>query len=84
MTTVRRCGRSSPSLLGAAELVSLDLFLIMLAGGAGAGAVAALLGAPFALQAILAAVTSVALLGRPPTDGEELHSGPTCAPARTR
>ena len=55
-------------LLGVAEMVSLDLFLIMLAGGAGAGAVAALLGAPFALQAIVAAVTSIALLGmvRPP------------------
>jgi membrane protein implicated in regulation of membrane protease activity len=65
-------------LLGVAELVSLDLFLIMLAGGAGAGAVAALLGAPFALQAILAAVTAVALLGvvRPPVV-KRLHSGPT-------
>ena len=65
-------------LLGAAELVSLDLFLIMLAAGAGAGAVAALAGAPFALQAIIAAITSVALLGlvRPPVV-KKLHSGPT-------
>src|SRR5689334_17202212 len=65
-------------LLGAAELVSLDLFLIMLAAGAGAGAVAALAGAPFALQAIIAAITSIALLGlvRPPVV-KKLHSGPT-------
>lgn len=64
-------------LLGVTEMVSLDLFLIMLAGGAAAGAVAAVLGAPFALQAVVALVTSVALLGlvRPPVL-KRLHSGP--------
>ena len=65
-------------LLGVAELVSLDLFLIMLAGGATAGALTALLGAPFAAQAIVAAITSIALLAmvRPPVI-KKLHSGPT-------
>ena len=64
-------------LLIVAEMVSLDLFLIMLAGGAAAGGVAALLGAPFALQVVLALVTSVGLLAlvRPPVV-KRLHSGP--------
>jgi membrane protein implicated in regulation of membrane protease activity len=60
-----------------AEIVSLDLFLVMLAGGAGVGALAALLGAPFGVQALLALATSVGLLAlvRPPII-ERLHSGP--------
>jgi membrane protein implicated in regulation of membrane protease activity len=65
-------------LLAMAEIVSLDLFLIMLAGGAGAGALAAVLGAPFGLQAGVALATSVGLLAlvRPPMI-QRLHSGPT-------
>ncbi|MCW2760640.1 MAG: hypothetical protein JWR85_841 [Marmoricola sp.] len=63
--------------LGALELVSLDLFLAMLAGGALVGAVTALLGGPVGLQIVLAMVTSVALLGviRPGVV-RRLHSGP--------
>ncbi len=64
-------------LLAGAEMVSLDLFLIMLAGGAAAGGVAALVGAPFVLQAVLALATAVGLLAlvRPPMI-KRLHSGP--------
>ena len=65
-------------LFGVLELVSLDLFLIMLAGGSIVGAVTALLGGPVALQVILALVTSVALLGLVrPSVVHRLHSGPT-------
>ena len=64
--------------LGALELVSLDLFLIMLAGGAVVGAVTAALGGPVALQIVLALVTSVALLGLiRPNVVKRLHKGPT-------
>jgi membrane protein implicated in regulation of membrane protease activity len=64
--------------LGVLELVSLDLFLIMLAGGAVIGAIVALLGAPFALQVVLALISAVGLLGviRPGVV-RRLHSGPT-------
>jgi membrane protein implicated in regulation of membrane protease activity len=63
--------------LGIAELFSLDLILLMLALGALVGMVSALLGAGFALAAILAAVASVACLAvvRPPLV-KKLHSGP--------
>ena len=60
-TTSGRAGWLSRSLLGALELVSLDLFLVMLAGGALVGALTALLGGPLALQVVLALVT----VGRP-------------------
>ncbi len=64
--------------LGVLELVSLDLFLIMLAGGAVIGAVVALLGAPFALQVVLAMISAVGLLGViRPSVVRRLHSGPT-------
>jgi len=64
--------------LGVLELVSLDLFLIMLAGGAVVGAITALLGGPVALQVVLALITSVALLGViRPNVVRKLHSGPT-------
>ncbi len=64
--------------LGSLELLSLDLFLAMLAGGALVGAVTALLGGPLALQIILALVTSVALLGfLRPSVVQRLHSGPS-------
>lgn len=49
--------------LGALEMLGLDLFLVMLAGGALVGGVAAALGAPFLLQLGMAIITSVALLG---------------------
>lgn len=44
------------------ELASLDLIFLMLAGGAGAGALAAALGAPPILQAVVFAVVSLILL----------------------
>ena len=63
---------------GSLELLSLDLFLVMLAGGALVGAVTDLLGGPLPLQIILALVTSVALLGLiRPSVVQRLHSGPT-------
>jgi membrane protein implicated in regulation of membrane protease activity len=63
--------------LGVLELVSLDLFLVMLAGGALVGSVTALLGGPVALQVVLALVAAVSLLGviRPGVV-RRLHSGP--------
>ncbi len=64
-------------LFGVLELISMDLFLVMLAGGALVGAVTAMLGGPPGLQIVLALVSSVALLGviRPPVV-RRLHSGP--------
>jgi len=68
---------TAAGLLTVGEMLSLDLVLIMLAGGAAVGMVAALLGAPFWLQAILAAVTSLAALGLlRPSIRKRLHSGP--------
>jgi membrane protein implicated in regulation of membrane protease activity len=65
-------------LFGVLELVSLDLFLAMLAGGALVGAVTALLGGSVPLQVILSLVSSVALLGFiRPSVVHRLHSGPT-------
>ncbi|QIG43140.1 NfeD family protein [Nocardioides anomalus] len=63
--------------LGIAEMFSLDLILLMLALGALVGMVSALLGAGFAVSAILAAVASVACLAvvRPPLV-KRLHTGP--------
>jgi len=48
--------------LGVAEMTSLNLILIMLAVGAVVGALAALASFPFALQILLAAGSSVAML----------------------
>jgi membrane protein implicated in regulation of membrane protease activity len=63
--------------LGALELVSLDLFLAMLAGGAVIGAVTALLGGPIGLQIVLAMVSAVGLLGLiRPNVVRHLHQGP--------
>jgi membrane protein implicated in regulation of membrane protease activity len=64
-------------LLGIAEMFSLDLILGMMALGTLVGVVAALLGAGFAVSAIVAAVASVACLAlvRPPLI-KKLHSGP--------
>jgi membrane protein implicated in regulation of membrane protease activity len=63
---------------GVLELLSLDLFLVMLAGGALVGAVTALLGGPVPLQIVLALVTSVGLLALlRPSIVHRLHAGPT-------
>ncbi len=65
------------AVLGVAEMFSLDLVLIMLAVGAVAGMVTAILGAPFALQVLVAAGASVAMLGVVrPTLARRLHGGP--------
>ena len=64
-------------LFGIAEMASLDLILAMLALGALAGMVSALLGAGFAVSAIVAAIASVACLALVrPTLVKRLHSGP--------
>ena len=64
-------------LLGITELASLDLILLMLALGALVGALSAVAGAPFVLQAILAVVASVACLGAlRPKLVKSLHAGP--------
>lgn len=64
-------------MLTVAEMFSLDLILIMLALGAGVGMTAALLGAPFVAQVLLAAAASLAAiwLARP-TIARRLHGGP--------
>jgi len=63
--------------LGVAEMLSLDLVLIMLAVGAVAGMVLALVGAPLALQMLVAAGVSVAMLGLVrPALAKRLHGGP--------
>ena len=63
--------------LGVAEMLSLDLVLIMLAAGALAGMVAALLDAHVAVQAIAAGAASVAMLAFVrPSFVKRLHSGP--------
>jgi membrane protein implicated in regulation of membrane protease activity len=64
-------------LLGVAELVSLDLILLMLAGGALVGAGASLLHLPGAVQVFAAVLTSVAMLALVrPNVVRRLHSGP--------
>jgi len=67
-------------LLGLAEMVSLDLVLIMLAAGALVGMVAALLDLPVAVQILAAAATSVAALALVrPSMVKRLHTGPELA-----
>jgi membrane protein implicated in regulation of membrane protease activity len=64
--------------LAALELISLDLFLIMLAGGAVVGSVTALVGGPLPLQVVLALISAVGLLAViRPSVVRRLHSGPT-------
>ncbi|MCB0896251.1 MAG: NfeD family protein [Nocardioides sp.] len=65
------------AVLGAAELVSLDLVLIMLAIGALAGAVTAAIGAAFVAQILVAGIASIAMLAlvRPGLVAK-LHQGP--------
>jgi len=48
--------------LGILEMLSLDLVLVMFAGGALAGGLAYALGAPVAVQILVAALTSIVLL----------------------
>jgi membrane protein implicated in regulation of membrane protease activity len=63
--------------LAALELVSLDLFLIMLAGGALVGSVTAFLHGPFSVQVVLALISAVGLLAViRPNVVRRLHSGP--------
>jgi membrane protein implicated in regulation of membrane protease activity len=64
--------------LGVLELMSTDLILIMLAGGALVGMVVALLGVPAGAQIVVALATALGLLAllRPPMV-QRLHSGPT-------
>jgi membrane protein implicated in regulation of membrane protease activity len=63
-------------LLGVAELVSLDLILLMLAGGALVGAVTSLV-LPVPVQVFAAVLTSVAMLALVrPNVVRRLHSGP--------
>ena len=64
-------------LLGLAELLSLDLFLLMLAVGAGAGVLTALLGLPVGVQVLAAIGTSIAMLALVrPSIVKRLHGGP--------
>jgi membrane protein implicated in regulation of membrane protease activity len=63
--------------LGAAELLSLDLILLMLAVGAIAGAITGALGAAVILQVLVAAGASVAMLALVrPNLVRQLRSGP--------
>ena len=63
--------------LGVAELVSLDLILIMVAVGAIVGALAALASFPVILQVLLAAGGSAAMLALVrPNLVKKLHQGP--------
>ncbi len=71
--------------LGVAELVSLDLILLMMAVGALVGALVALVGAPLILQVLLAAGASAAmlLLVRPSLVAR-LHNGPDLVSGHNR
>ena len=63
--------------LGVAEMVSLDLILIMIAVGALVGALAAIASLPFALQVLLAAGSSAAMLALVrPNLVKKFHQGP--------
>jgi membrane protein implicated in regulation of membrane protease activity len=64
--------------LGVLELISTDLILIMLAGGALVGMVVALFGVPVAAQIVLALATALGLLALiRPNMVHRLHAGPT-------
>ena len=69
---------SAAVLLGVVELMTLDLIMIMLAVGAVAGLVLALAGVPFALQALAASATAIAMIALVrPSMAKRLHNGPT-------
>jgi len=64
--------------LGVLELLSADLILIMLAGGALVGMVVAVFGLPVAVQIVVALGTAVGLLAViRPSMIHRLHAGPT-------
>lgn len=64
--------------LGVLELLSTGLILIMLAGGAVAGMVVAVVGGPVGLQVVVALATAVGLLALiRPNVVHRLHAGPT-------
>lgn len=64
--------------LGVLELLSADLILIMLAGGALVGMVVALFGLPVAVQIVVALGAAVGLLAViRPSMVHRLHAGPT-------
>ena len=64
--------------LGVLELLSTDLILIMLAGGALAGMVFALIGVPVGVQIVVALATALGLLALiRPNVVHRLHAGPT-------
>lgn len=64
--------------LGVLELISTDLILIMLAGGALVGMVVALVGAPVGLQIVAALASALGLLALlRPSMVHRLHAGPT-------
>jgi len=68
---------AAAALLAAAELISLDFVLLMLAIGAGAGAVTALVGASTVISLGVAVIVSVALLAMlRPNLVARLHRGP--------
>lgn len=63
--------------LGVAEMFSLDLVLLMLAVGALVGMVLGLASAPFLVQVLAAAATSVAMLALVrPSFVKRIHGGP--------
>jgi membrane protein implicated in regulation of membrane protease activity len=71
--------------LGVAEMVSLDLILLMVAAGALVGALVALAGAPLILQVLLAAGASGAMLMLVrPSLVARLHDGPTLVSGHDR
>jgi membrane protein implicated in regulation of membrane protease activity len=64
-------------LLGVAEMVSMDLVLIMLAAGAFVGMMTAIIGLPVAAQVLVAAGASVAMLAFiRPSLVKRFHGGP--------
>lgn len=71
--------------LSIAELASMELILIMLATGAATGMLLAILGAPFAVQALAAGAVSVAMIAfvRKPM-AQRLHGGPDVAMGTNR
>lgn len=71
--------------LGAAEMISLDLILLMLAVGALVGALVAVAGLPFVLQVLLAAGGATAMLALVrPNLVRRLHSGPDLVTGHNR
>ena len=65
------------ALLGVAELLSLDLVLIMLAAGAIAGGVTALAGGALVLSLLVAGITAIGMLALVrPSLVAKLHQGP--------